>query len=136
MKYTKTFFAFIGIWFIASVLNGLLSGICITINSPNFYTAGAGTVVFALIFSFICSAPLVGMVWLITTIAQFNGRKGHALFQLTLGTAMAGAIAGAVFFINTFGKEFKEVRYIVALCIIVSALSAVLFFRNQLKTYE
>jgi hypothetical protein len=136
MKHIKTFFAFIGIWFVASVLNGLLSGICITINSPNFYTAGAGTVVLALLFSFICSAPLVGMVWLITTIAQCNGRKGQALFQLILGTALVGAITGAVFFITTFGKEFKEVRYIVALCIIASALGAVLLFRNQLKIDE
>ena len=133
-KYIQTFFTFFGVWFIASLLNGLLSGICIAVFSSS--KDGIGTVGLAMIMSFIFSAPLVGVVWLVTTIAQANGSKGHSLFQTILGTALVCSAIGAVFFICTIGTEFKEARFAVGLCIIIAALSAVLFFRNQLKGYE
>lgn len=133
-KYVQTFVTFFGVWFIASLLNGLLSGICIAVFSSGM--GGAGTVALAMVCSFIFSVPLVGIVWLITTIAQANGSKGHSLFQTILGTSLVCAAVGAVCFNYTIGTEFKEARFAVGLCIIISALSAVLFFRNQLKAHE
>ena len=135
-KYIKTFFTFIGVWFVASLLNGILSGICIMIFDKDEFNGSAGVVILACIFSFICSVPLVGMVWLTTTIAMANGKQGYALFQIILATTFFCALVGAVFFINTFGTEFKQARYAAGLCIIISSIAGILSFRNQLKTNE
>ena len=132
-KYITTFFTFFGVWFIASILNGLLSGICIMFFDSGM---GASAIPLALLFSFLFSVPLVGIVWLVATIAQASGSKGHSLFQTILGATLICAFIGAILFIITLGNEFKQARYAVGLCVIFSALTAVLFFRNQLKTDE
>jgi cation transport ATPase len=132
----KIFFTFIGVWFIASIINGLLSGICIAAIDSNRFDSLVGTVFLSCIFSFIFSAPLVGLVWLVATIAQLYGQKGHMLFQIILTTTLVCGIIGAVFFINAFTSEFKQARFAVGLSIIVSAISSTLIFRHQLKINE
>ena len=135
IKYIATIFTFFGVWFVASLLNGLLSGICIMLFNEEM-GGGAETLPLSLLFSFLFSIPLVGIVWLVTTIAQVCGRKGHSLFQTILGATLICAFAGAIFFILTLGNEFNEAKYAVGFCVIFSALTAVLFFRNQFKTDE
>jgi hypothetical protein len=132
----KIFFTFIGVWFIASIINGLLSGICIAAIDSNRFDSLAGTVFLSCIFSFIFSAPLVGLVWLVATIARLYGQKGHMLFQIILTTTLVCGIIGAVFFINVFTSEFNKARFAVGLSIIVSAISSTLIFRHQLKINE
>ncbi|MGB4842912.1 MAG: hypothetical protein WBP16_00455 [Ferruginibacter sp.] len=132
-KYLKITGIFLGIWFIASLLNGLLSGIAIAVFENGQLYYGSGTVALSLIFSFLFSVPIVGLVWFVAVCALLAEKKGDALFQFILGTAFLCAIAGAVFFITTIGTDFKDARYIAGLCIIISALTAVLFFRKQIK---
>lgn len=127
---------FLGVWFIASLLNGLLSGISIAFIDSSSFNEAMQNLAFSIFFSFVFSVPLVGFVWLVTAIAQLAGKKGDPLFQLILSTALFCALAAAVVFINTIGTEFKQVRYIVGLCIIISALGAILIFRMQLKRVE
>jgi len=134
-KYIKTTLIFAGIWFIAALINGLLSGLSI-IFLGTAANANPGTLALSVIFSFLFSAPVVGFVWFITLIAQVAGKNGDDLFQFALGTAFICACAAALIFINTIGKEFMKARYVTALCIIISALTAVLIFRNQIKTNE
>jgi|GEM_PF-2816111 len=135
-KYIKTFFIFIGVWFVASLLNGILSAICITVFDNSEFNGSVGVVFLACIFSFVCSVPLVGLVWLVTTIAMINGKQGHALYQIILATTFFCAIIGAIFFLITFGKEFMQSKYAVAFCVIIAAMGAILSFRHQLKAHE
>jgi len=79
---------------------------------------------------------MVGLVWFITLIGQGADMKGNALLQFVLGTALFCSAAGGLIFIYTLGTEFKAARFVIALCIIASALSSVLFFRKQIKTNE
>jgi hypothetical protein len=135
-KYIKTTLIFVGVWFIASLINGVLSGISILVLDSGAMSNGAGALGLSLIFSFVFSVPMVGLVWFITLMAQAADKKGNNLLQFTLGTAFFCAAAGALFFIYTLGAEFKNARFAVALCIIISALASVLFFRKQIKTNE
>jgi cytochrome bd-type quinol oxidase subunit 2 len=135
-KYLKTFAIFISVWFIASLLNGLLSGICIAVIGKNSFINQPGTIVLACVFSFLFSIPLVGLVWLVTVIAQAYQKKGHSLFQIILVTTFCCAVIGAVIFINVFENEFKQAKFAAGLCIIFSAVASVLIFRNQLKNNE
>ena len=135
-KYLKTTLIFAGIWFIASVLNGVLSGISIVLLENSRIHEGAETFGLSLIFSFVFGVPMVGLVWFITLMGQATGKRGNDLLQLALATALFCSSGGAFIFIYTFGTEFKNARFIVGLCIIVSALTSVLFFRKKFKTNE
>lgn len=134
--YLKTTLIFIGVWFSASLLNGLLSGISIAVLDGVWVHEGASAFGLSVVFSFLFSVPMVGLVWFITLMAQATGKKGNDLLQLALGTALFCSVGGAFIFFYTFGTEFKNARFLVGLCIIVSALSSVLLFRKQIKTNE
>ena len=135
-KQAKTFFIFLGVWIIASFLNGFSSGICISIFCPATYDTGAGYIAMSVLLSFVLSAPLVGLLWLLSVIAISTGKRGDLLFQFILKAALVLALVGAVFFVLGLGNEFKEARYAVGFCILFSAISPLLFFRKQLKTDE
>ena len=128
----RTIVTFIGVWFVASLVNGILSGICISVGDSGMFANPAGTIFLACICSFLFSIPLVGIVWLTAVIAQSSGKSGHALFQVVLLTAFIAGIAGALFFNSALGSEFKGAGYITGLCIIISATGAVLAFRKRL----
>ncbi len=125
-----------GVWFTASLLNGLLGGICITGIGGNYFVNVPGTILLACIFSFLFSIPFVGFVWLVTVIAQVYQQKGHSLFQIILVTTFFCGAIGAIAFINVFGNEFKQAKFAAGLCIIFSAVASVLIFRTQLKNNE
>jgi len=134
-KYIKTTLIFAGIWFIAALINGLLSGLSI-IFLDAAENANPGTLALSVIFSFVFSAPVVGLVWFITLMRQIADKKGDALFQFALSTAFICAFVAALIYTYTIGKEFMKARYVVACCIVISALAAVLMFRKQIKTNE
>jgi hypothetical protein len=132
-KYISTTVTYVGVWFIASILNGLLSSICMLFLTND--TAGMnGVPGLSFLFSFILSVPFVGMVWFVNMIALSCGQKEFSLFQVILKATLLCSVLAAILFVNTLGKEFKEARYAMGLCIIVSAMGSTLFFRNQLKT--
>ena len=134
-KYINTTLIFAGVWFIAALINGLLSGISIIVLDTTA-NANIGTLGLSVIFSFVFSAPLVGLVWFIALMVQLSDKKGNELFQFILGTAFICAVAAGLIFFYTLGTEFMKARFVVALSIIVSALAAILVFRKQIKTNE
>ena len=135
-KYIKTTLIFAGVWFIAALLNGLLSGISIMLLEHNWMSKEMSILPLAVVFSFAFSAPVVGLVWFIVLMAQVADKQGNELFQFALGTAFFCAMAAALIFIYTLGMEFMKARFVAALSIIISALAAVLMFRKQIKTNE
>ena len=128
-KYIKTTGIFIGVWFIGSVVNGLLSGTGIAVLCSSSVNEAMGS----LFLSFVFSVPLVALVWLVTIAGQANNKKGDSLFQLVLQASLFTSVAAAIIFINTIGKEFLLARYVTGLCIITSAFISVLFFRKNIK---
>lgn len=132
----KIFIIFIVVWFVASLLNGVLSGTCVALLEDHSFGVATKNIGLSLIFSFILSVPFVGFVWLVTLIAQVKGRKGYLLFQTILSATIICSILAAIFFISTIGTEFKTARFVVGFSIILSAMCGVLFFRNQLKADE
>lgn len=112
----------------------MLSGICLSLYASDKF--GNETFSLSMIFSFVFSIPLVGIVWLVTTVAQLSGTTGFALFKTLVITAFICALAGAILFIAIFGREFKEASYAVGGSIVLSALTAVTIFRKQFKGDE
>lgn len=135
-KYIKTTLVFLGIWFTASLINGVLSGISILALDKDLKQDGPAPFALSIIFSFVFSVPMVGLVWLIAMIAQAGDLKGNELFQFILGATLVCSAAGGLFFIYTLGAEFENARFLVGLSIIISALASVLFFRKQIKSND
>jgi hypothetical protein len=135
-KYLKTTGIFFGVWFVASFVNGLLSGISLATFDSHSMNDAMSILVLAMVFSFVFSGPAVGFVWFFAIMAQLAEKKGDELFQFILRTALFWGIAGAVIFIYTLGGEFKNAKYLVGICIIISALTSVLVFRKKIKTNE
>ncbi len=133
-KYIRTTAIFFGVWIIASLLNGLLSGISIAFLGSNSMDDAMSNLGLSFLFSFVCSVPLVGFVWFVAIVAQVADKKGYPFFQLVLRTALFCSIVGALIFIYASGTEFSNARYVAGPGIIISALTAVLFFRKQIKT--
>ncbi|MGC4101669.1 hypothetical protein [Ferruginibacter sp.] len=133
-KAARTFVIFMGVWFISSLLNGFITGACIMINGGAWFADSEGAIFLAIIFSFICSVPFVGLVWFITMLAQAHGREGHDLFQLVLKLTLFFGSVGAIFFFNTFGHDLKTASWAGAVSIIISSVTGVMVFRQQLKT--
>lgn len=132
-KYLKTTGIFFGIWFLASILNGFLSGMSIAFLSSSSLNEGLGNLLLSIALSFIVSVPVVGLVWFVTIVAQLTDKKGDSLFQFVLGTTLLCSIAAALIFICTIGTEFSQARYLAGFCIVFSALCSVLFFRKNIK---
>jgi hypothetical protein len=135
-KYIKTTFIFSGVWFFAAVLNGLISGISIAVLDSSSTNDAMGNLVASFVFSFAFSVPFVGLVWFVTIMAQVAEKKGDSLLQLVLRTALFCSMGGALIFIYAFKRAFATARFIAGPGIIISALTAVLMFRKQIKTNE
>lgn len=132
-KFVKTTVIFFGVWGIAAILNGLLCGVSIAVLDSSTVDEAWRNLVLAIFFSFVLSAPLVGFVWFVTVMAQLGEKKGHELFQIVLGTILICSSLAALLFIQTLGTEFKNARYLAGFAIIISAMSAALVFRKQIK---
>ncbi len=135
-KVVTTVFIFIGVWFVASVLNGILCGISISVFDSGSFIDATEKVMLSFTCSFLFSIPLVGLVWLVTVIAQATGKSGHDLFQVVLTVTFICGLMGALFFITAMGDEFKDARFVAGLCIIISAMGGVMVFRKQLKAED
>ena len=135
-KYIKTTLIFIGVWFIAAMLNGLISGISIAMLNSGSANEGMTNLFASFVFSFAFSVPFVGLVWFVTIMAQVTAKKGDTLLQLVLRTALFCSIGGALIFMYAFKREFATARFIAGPGIIISALTAVLMFRKKIKTNE
>ena len=132
-KYFKTTGIFFAVWFMASILNGFLSGMSIAFLSSSSVDEAMSNLFLSIALSFVFSAPVVGLVWFITIVAQLTDKKGDSLFQFVLGTTLSCSLAAALFFIVTIGSGFINARYAAGFSIVFSALSSVLFFRKNIK---
>lgn len=132
-KYLKTTAIFLGIWFIAAILNGFLSGMSIALLGSTTVDDAMGNLFLSFALSFVFSAPAVGLVWFITIVAQLTDKKGDSLFQFVLGATLFCSLAAALLFVVTIGRAFIDAKYAAGFSIVFSALSAVLFFRKNIK---
>jgi len=132
-KYIKTTLIFCGVWFIAALLNGLLSGISIAVLDSDSGNEAMGNLAMSVFFSFVFSAPLAVFVWFVTLLAQLADKKGQELFLLVLRTVLICSSLVALLFFHTLGTEFKNSRWLAGIAIVISAMSAVLLFRKPIK---
>jgi hypothetical protein len=127
-KYSKLVVVFIGIWFTASVMNGILSGIFIlsTGNETSVFI-----IPFIVVLSFIFSIPFI-FITLIITGFLLSVKAGENIFRTVLPVSFFVSIAGSLFFKGMF-DEFDKASTLLCVSVVVSSVTVVMIFRNKLK---
>jgi hypothetical protein len=129
-KYFRLTFIFIGVWFVASFINGILSSLLLRV----FAKAEVEEMELCILFSFIFSIPFIGLAWFIGIIACVNKTNGERLYEIILMTSFFIGFWGALFFAILLGFRFEIHSVLISLSIIVSAVSSILIFRKQIKS--
>ncbi len=132
-KFVATVINFVGVWIVASVINGVFSATLLLLANDSFTEETFNKSGLAILISFVASIPFVGLVWVVTIIAQAGGKKGFALFQLILAATITTSIIAAIFFYNVFYGEFKQVTSLAAAGVVIAATTSVLLFNKQFK---
>jgi len=128
-KYFKLTLLFIAIWFIASVINGLMSTACLLFLGEESEKKNA---LLAFLFSFIFSVPFIFITW-ISGMIYMSSQKGYdKTYRFVLHETFAVSIIAAFLFRNLF-KEFKDASTGLELSVVVSAVSTIMIFRKELK---
>lgn len=128
-KYLKLTLIFIGIWFVASGINGLLGTICIAVFDGQ---SRDGNMLLALVCSFIFSIPFVFIIWL-SGMLSIAAIKGYDRFyRLILYESFILSIVVAILFKGLF-NEFHDASLFLCVSTVVSAVTTIILFRNELK---
>jgi hypothetical protein len=84
--------------------------------------------------SFIFSTPFVVIIWILATASCMRGNIGEKLYKSVLQFSFFAGIGAAVFFKVLFGKGIGQASIIIAIGIVLSAVSATIIFRKNLKS--
>ena len=128
-KYLRLTFIFAGVWFIASLINGVLSTLAFAICSSN----ASMEMAVCIPLSFLLAIPFVALTWFIAMIVSVNKVEGYRLYRIILNTAFLIGCAGAVFFKMVLYYEQDGSAMAIPISIIVSAVSSIMIFRKKIK---
>lgn len=127
-KYSKMTSAYFMIWPVASFINAIIT--CLFLD-PHFSAEIFGGLVLIFIFSCIFSIPILLTAMLISAIVlsfQTHDETFGVVFLVTLFSSFGGAIVFRGILELAGGNPF-----FLGLSIVVSALAAVIIFRDKLK---
>jgi hypothetical protein len=128
-KYSKLVSVYGRIWFVASVINAVLSSFLILSS----WDEGVFFIFFlSLIFSFVLSMPILLIAMLLSSLL-LSVKVMKNIFQVVLLVTFFVSLAGALFF-KAFLHEVNKGPFPLCIAIVLSAVLAVIVFRNKLKT--
>ncbi len=127
-KYSKMTSAYIVIWPVASLINAVISTILI---HPNFSGETFGTLVIVFVFSCIFSLPIL-FIAMLTSAIVLRMLTNDDIFGAVFLVTLFSSFAGAIYFKDTLDIVGSN-PVLLGASIVVSALAAVVIFRNKLK---
>ena len=121
------------IWLLASLINGLLCGISLSVLH-NIYSEITGDIIGIAFISLFFSVPGFLVFWFILLIRILMDTKERALFRSALVTGFILALITAIFGSKLFSSEFGYHFFIPFTCIMLSAVSSIMlhfkYFKN------
>lgn len=120
------------IWLLASLINGLLCGITLSVVH-NIYSEITADIIGIAFISLFFSAPGFLVFWFVLLIRILTDTKERALFRSALVTGFILASVTAFFCSKMFSSEFSNHFYIPAACIILSAISSIMLHFKHFK---
>ena len=125
----------ITIWFLTSVINGLLCGIILAVIKQNFAEI-ALDIILIFFLSLFFSMPGFFIFWLVLLNRIFFNTTGRALFRDALVAGFILAAATAFIGSGLFESEFSNHTSIPATCIIVSAITSIMLHFKHFKNIK
>jgi hypothetical protein len=120
------------IWLMASLINGLLCGICFTIINLN-YAEIISYIIMIFFLSLFFSAPVFFVFWIILLFKISTYTTERALFRSALITGFILASVTAYLGSKMFSSEFGHYSFVPAACIILSAMSRIMLHFKPFK---
>ena len=120
------------IWLKASLINGLLCGICFTIINLN-YAEIISYIIMIFFLSLFFSVPGFFVFWIILLFKFSTSTTERALFRSALITGFILASVTAYLGSKMFSSEFDNHSFIPAACIILSAMSSTMLHFKHFK---
>lgn len=120
------------IWLLASLINGLLCGISLSVVH-NIYSEITADIIGIAFISLFFSAPGFLVFWFILLVRILMDTKGRALFRSALVTGFILASITAFFSSKVFSSEFGYHFYIPFTCILLSAVSSIMLHFKHFK---
>ena len=121
---------FLGVWLLASILNGLLFCITLFLLPTAIDTS---FIAISMLISLVVLGPIHVVAGFITFVAKEITKNEFKTFQVTLFVMLCSSIAAAVLIIN-MDKQLGDTKYIVGLSVIISCITSTLFFRQSIKS--
>jgi hypothetical protein len=131
-SYLKRIGRTLTIWLLASLINGFLCGISLSIIYT-IYSKLAAEIVGVTFISLFFSAPDFFIFWLILLFKISTYTTERALFRSALITGFILASVTAYFGSKIFSYEFDNHSSIPAACIIISAMGSIMVHFKQFK---
>lgn len=122
----------ITIWFLTSVINGLLCGISLSVIKQDYTDLFLGVILIFFISLFF-SMPGFFIFWLVLLNRVFFNITGRALFRAALVTGFTLSAVTAFISSGLFASEFSNHASIPITCIIVSEITSVMLHFKRFK---
>jgi len=131
-NFFRVTFIYIGVWFFASLLNGLIC--CMGIST--FSKSIDNNIFFCIVFSFLFSIPVIITNWLILAIVCGVGYRSDHLFRIALNTAFLTSFLYAFLIQDFLTSVIKAPPFVFYISIVISAIASILFFKKNFKNIE
>lgn len=129
VKITITTFT---IWMICAMINGLLCGTYTSFANHHF-NEWLVDILVIFFFSLVFSASGFFIFWMVLLISFARWIEERLLFRVALSTGLVLASITGVICSEIFKNEFPKGKYLIALFVILSAITGIMIHFNHFK---
>lgn len=129
IKITVTTFT---IWMLCAMINGLLCGAYLSF-AHHYLSEWLADILIIFFFSLFFSAPGYFILWIVLLISFARWIEERALFRVALSTGFVLALITGVISSEIFKDEFPNGKFLVALFVILSAMTGIIMHFNHFK---
>ncbi len=120
------------IWILASIINGVLCGIFLTISNTKYFEL-IGNILLVCACSLFFSAPGFFVFWLVLLFKISTHTAERALFRSALITGLTLASITGLFCSNMYSSLFDYHSIVIVTCVIFSAMSSIMLHFKHFK---
>ncbi len=128
MNFIRTIIFSFSTWVIASLMNGILSGIFLELVGEDSFSGHDFPLCIAM--SFVFSVPFLFIFWIGFLICLSAGYEGRGLFMILLKLSLILSVLAGLFFVFVIGRFTGLHAWGIAVIIVFSAVSTMFIHRS------
>lgn len=128
MNFIKTIVFSFSTWVIASLMNGILSGIFLELLGEESFRGDHFPV--SIVMSFLFSIPFIFIFWIGFLICLSAGIAGRSLFMSLLNLSLILSALAGLFFVFVIGRFLGAQAWVIGVIIMFSMLATMFIHRS------